>query len=569
MKKGRYFKDELKRMFIGYAIIPAILFTLICGLSFMAVFIYGKKNSNREHNRYAAAELERVFTEYEKELTELAVQPDLMSCAVEGKCRVGIFESFYDVSNRLAVKADIYIMNGDREVLLSNRPERPEYLSVDTGVSWGIFEPMERYPDTTAVRLAEAWKDGNRDVLMGKAIIDGTKTSGYIVFAINSSQFESLLDVPDMQTIITERFGFAYLSNNYSFLDSSNQLLPLLKDAGTYLSFDNHLYVVSQMPVYHRLFFVYTISDIENIVASLAMGSVLVIMALILMTFCVLASTKKAMERKTKDLYRILGVMENAGDGNMDCRIEIDSDNEFRIIAEAYNEGIAGLKRQMENNNRMAELVASSQNKQLESQFNPHFLYNTLENIRYMCKIEPAIAEKMVFSLSNLLRYSLDGNKEEVTVKEDLTHLENYLTILKYRFNRRFTYKIDVAPEVLKYKIPKLVMQPMIENSVKYGFGNQENLSVELKAYLYADKLIMICRDDGAGITPGVLSELLEMLKQKENKSRHSGLYNIHRRIEILYGRPYGVEIRSTEGYGTTLIVTLPAHTEEIKCCGY
>ena len=153
-----------------------------------------------------------------------------------------------------------------------------------------------------------------------------------------------------------------------------------------------------------------------------------------------------------------------------------------------------------------------------------------------------------------------------MTLREDLDHLENYLTILKYRFNRRFSYEIDVEPQALACRIPKLVFQPMIENSVKYGFGNQETLRVELKVYIHEGRLTMICRDDGVGMTPQTLSELTALLGQKENRSRHSGLYNIHRRIEILYGRPYGVEIRSTEGHGTTLIVTLPANTEEKEC---
>lgn len=154
-------------------------------------------------------------------------------------------------------------------------------------------------------------------------------------------------------------------------------------------------------------------------------------------------------------------IMEKARDGNLDASIEIESENEFRIIADAYRETIASLKLQMENNRKMTELVAASQNKQLESQFNPHFLFNTLENIRYMCIIQPETAGKMVFSLSNLLRYSLDGSRTEVTLEEDLEHLENYLTILKYRFNRRFSYVIDVEEEVLSCWIPRLVLQPM------------------------------------------------------------------------------------------------------------
>lgn len=293
------------------------------------------------------------------------------------------------------------------------------------------------------------------------------------------------------------------------------------------------------------------------------LGSVLVLAAFILMTIWVLNSAKRVTEKKTEDFYRILDVMEKTAKGDLSGTIQIENDSEFRLIADTYNETMASLKRQMENNRRMAELLAFSQVKQLESQFNPHFLFNTLENIRYMCRIEPTVAEKMILSLSGLLRYSLDASKEEVTLKEDLAHLENYLLILKYRFNRRFSYRIDISEAVYRCRIPKLILQPMIENSVKYGFGSQENLSVELKAYIHDERLIMICRDDGAGITPGTLREITELLSMEENKSCHSGLYNIHRRIKILYGHPNGVEIRSTEGYGTTLIVTLPVHEEE------
>ena len=89
--------------------------------------------------------------------------------------------------------------------------------------------------------------------------------------------------------------------------------------------------------------------------------------------------------------------MELARQGNLERTGAIDRDNEFKMIAEAYNETITSLKEQMENNQKMTELLALAQTKQLESQFNPHFLYNTLENIRYMCKLEPATAERMVF----------------------------------------------------------------------------------------------------------------------------------------------------------------------------
>jgi two-component system sensor histidine kinase YesM len=398
---------------------------------------------------------------------------------------------------------------------------------------------------------------------MGTAIGKGPEQAGYLVFTINSSQFQPVLDHSESQTIIADRFGWVYLSNNYQLMNSSNQILKDFRTAKRVWPYEKKMFLISVHPAYQQIFFVYSVTDIQNIVVSLGLSSALIITALILMTFWVFISSKIVTERKTKDFYRILEVMEMTRNGNLDTPIRVESNNEFRIIADAYNETITSLKNQMENNRKMTELVAAAQNKQLESQFNPHFLYNTLENIRYMCLIQPETAGKMVFSLSNLLRYSLDSSREEVTLEEDLEHLENYLTILKCRFNRRFSCILDVNAEALACRIPKLVLQPMIENSVKYGFGCQENLKVELKAYIHEERLIMICRDDGIGMTPGILSELQALLAQEENNSRHSGLYNIHRRCVILYGKSYGVDIRSAEGIGTTLVVTLPVHREE------
>lgn len=566
MKKERYFRDELQKLFFGYAIIPAVIFTLVCGLVFMAALVNGKLGSCLKDNGFAAGELERVLSGYEQELEDMALGMELPEGFTDMESRVGIFEDFYEISNRLGYEANLFVLDRDGAVAFSSREDVPVYLDPFQGKNWGIFGSMNRASGGNAARLMEAWKGQDRDIALGRTLMRGTEIMGYLVFTINSSQFKQAADRSDTQIIITDRFGWVYLSSNYNFVDSSNQILRAVSRSGRLMNYKNSLYLTAAAEVHHGQFLVYSISDIQNIVASLGLGSALVITALILMTVWVLFSTKKVTEKKTADFYRILDVLEKAGDGDLKSTIQIESDNEFSTIAHACNDMIASLKRQMENNRRMTELVSISQNKQLESQFNPHFLYNTLENIRYMCRIEPETAGKMIFSLSSLLRYSLDGNKTEVTLSEDLEHLEHYLTILKYRFNRRFNYQIDVEPAAFTCRMPKLVLQPMIENSVKYGFAREENLRVELKAYIQEGKLVMICRDNGAGITPSVLNELTALLARKENRSRHSGLYNIHRRIEILYGCPYGVEIHSAKGRGTTLVVTLPVHREDAEC---
>ncbi len=559
MKRERYFRDELQRLFIGYAILPAALFTLVCGLVFLTALLYGRSSLSKQHNDEAAVRLERILKGYEQGLNEMAsvlVLPEESS--MDGDKRSRAFEAFYRISNELGYEAGFYVLDQERQLLLSNRKEAPEYLKVPDMAKWGIFYCMDENPGQPVVRLLNGWKPERGDIVLG---MKGEK--GYLIFSIDKSCLLEAASGENSQTLVADSFGWVFLEGNGNFLTESSQLAPDVRGADRFFHYKGNLFLICSRKIYGGLFEVFTVSDIQNILVSLSIGSTLVITALVLMTCWVRMSTKKVTERKTRDLYKVLDAMESAREGKLDSVLSIDSKNEFYIIANAYNETMASLRRQMENNRKMAELVAASQNKQLESQFNPHFLYNTLENIRYMCKLEPATAERMVFSLSNLLRYSLDGSREEVTLKEDLEHLTNYLNILERRFGSRFEYALDVDEGALTCKVPKLMLQPMIENAVKYGFGNQLNLKVELSAYIHEEKLIMICRDDGVGMSQTTLSELTALLEQKENTSRHSGLYNIHRRIRLLYGTPYGVEIRSTEGHGTMLVVTLPVREQE------
>lgn len=564
MKKEKYFKDELQHLFMVYAIFPAVVFTLVCAVVFMTALLYGKSSINRQKNEETAGNLNRILEGYEDSLEEMCALPMLFQSRELYARRSVFYENFYRTSNRLNYEAEFYLFDKKRNLLLSNREQIPEYLQIPAGTEWGVFKSMDEQPGSPVIRLMDAWKKQEGSIVLAQAAQMDGEVEGYLVFALSGRGMQGFLEQPETQTILTDRFGWTFYGANEGFLTDSNQIKEQLKEENRrFLNQGGHLYLVSRKPVYHRMFEVYTLSDIQNIVVSLTLGSALVITALGLMTGWLFMSSRKVTETKTRDLYRILDVMERARDGNLDETISIESENEFRIIADACNETIASLKVQMENNRKMAELVALSQNKQLESQFNPHFLYNTLENIRYMCKLEPVTAERMVFSLSNLLRYSLDSSKAEVTLKEDLEHLKNYLTILERRFGSRFSYQIEVEQEALSCRVPRLMLQPMIENAVKYGFGNQPNLRVELKAYIHEEKLTMICRDDGVGMSQTLLSELTALLEKEENTSRHSGLYNIHRRILLLYGRPYGVEIRSAEGHGTTLVVTLPAREQE------
>ena len=150
--------------------------------------------------------------------------------------------------------------------------------------------------------------------------------------------------------------------------------------------------------------------------------------------------------------------------------------------------------------------------------------------------------------------------REEVTVREDLDNLQFYLNLLQIRFNKRFAYSIDVSEDIMDCLIPKLLLQPLLENAVKYGFSGREKLTVSVKGYQITNQLIFICKDDGAGMDEELLNEIKENLHETKNKSSHYGLYNINRRINLMYGESAGLGIASTKGEGTLIRIVIPKH---------
>ncbi len=130
----------------------------------------------------------------------------------------------------------------------------------------------------------------------------------------------------------------------------------------------------------------------------------------------------------------------------------------------------------------------------------------------------------------------------------DTENMQSYFNILQIRYNKRFAYEIDIEDEIQNCMIPKLIMQPLIENAVKYGFEDQEKLTVKIRGYEKQDKLIFSCEDNGAGMSSEQLEDIRLRLQQKENKEGHLGLYNIHRRIQLMYGKEYGIYIESENG---------------------
>ena len=204
----------------------------------------------------------------------------------------------------------------------------------------------------------------------------------------------------------------------------------------------------------------------------------------------------------------------------------------------------------------------------LQSQINPHFMYNTLESIRAMATLEGAAeAPKMVKALADFFRYTISKKDTIVTVQEELKNIEDYLTIQNYRFQNKFVYnrEFDTSAPYMNCRVIKMMLQPVVENAIFHGLEPMIGKgAITIRIYLTTKHLRIVIKDNGMGISPENLHKLNEEILKNDHvesidRSKYGiALKNVNQRIRLYFGREYGISIYSKEKIGTEVIISLP-----------
>ncbi|TBL80747.1 sensor histidine kinase [Paenibacillus thalictri] len=193
----------------------------------------------------------------------------------------------------------------------------------------------------------------------------------------------------------------------------------------------------------------------------------------------------------------------------------------------------------------------------LKAKLNPHFLYNTLESINWLAKSNgQRTISNMVKALGDMLRYTV-SKKEFVTVQEEMVNLQNYITIQQFRFEERLIYQMDIPADIRSLEIPNLMLQPIVENCIKYGVDAETGrCEIIVCAKMMKDKLIFIVKDNGPGMDQGYLIRAKET--ERLSSGTGIGLHSIDERIKLLFGAAYGIEIESGVNQGTEIRISIP-----------
>lgn len=279
---------------------------------------------------------------------------------------------------------------------------------------------------------------------------------------------------------------------------------------------------------------------------------------LLLLLLLLLTIILRVSDQISKPICRIVTQMRHLQEGDTSLSPIPESYREVRLLSETLNELAIRIDGLIQKAAQEATRREQIYYETLMAQINPHFLYNTLNSIKWMAIINgnSAVAEMLV-KLGNNLRYSFDSKSSYVTVEKELMFLKDYFALLQMRFGNGITFIADIPPELLRERIPRFCIQPFIENAVSHGFDGTTQGKIILTAAESEDQLIFKVIDNGVGMDPEIVRAQLEELG-KSATSTGLGIRNVQQRIQLLFGPRFGLKIQSQPGAGCTVIIRLP-----------
>lgn len=353
-----------------------------------------------------------------------------------------------------------------------------------------------------------------------------------------------------------ERFAFDEKENRQEL----NTALGKTKESCFRLNYRGEKYLVTRTDMKTTGWTLVSMVPYKSVMAETMAISGVMILAVAITLIVTLLLLNRILTGVVKPLKKLEKYMVQVNPDNMDQRMEILTDDEIGHLSMKFNQmmdRIRNLKEQVieeQEDKRKYELQA------LQAQINPHFLYNTLDSIIWMAETNDSNIVAMTEALAKLFRISLNKGNEEISLERELEHVKNYLIIQSMRYADKFTYEISAESGVERCRTIKLILQPIVENCIYHGIKKKRGTGkITIRAYRREQNLIIEVSDDGCGMPEEICRKILSDEIESENISGSGiGVKNVNERIQLRFGKKYGLSYSSEEGVGTTVTYVLP-----------
>lgn len=551
------FKQKTKSLFLKFTVIPILILFVLFFIFMVGIFQWKTIYDTNQATEYIESQMKSIYHAYTDEINQMAESPNVFTFLDTYTSRNLIYEDFYNFNNKQKAKSVFHLLDNHNKLLLSTwnngNQVRDDFLET-------YINLIRKNPDKIMVDVSETQYSFERRTVLtfGKAVMKDNVIKGYIIYQLYEDDLLNLVYTDDADiAVVTDQFDNIIVSTSDLVKGMMNKFLPEFVSK-SHVKVSDQTYYIKETVTPNQIFKVYCLNSTKfgtlivtsYLIFTLFLGSVLY--------FLIIHLAEKMSSKNAESIDRLLLGVQRLQKGDMNAYVKLQTDDEFELLANQYNIMLDNLNELMKKNDELANIRRVNEIRLLQSHFNPHFLFNVLETLRYTMLTDVKEAQNIIMILSKLLRYSINNNNEFTHLREDLTYTLDYLKLHKYRFKDRLSYEINIPEELNRCLVPKLLLQPIIENAIKYGYKVKMDLHIIIRAKLEEDVVTFSVIDNGGGIKPDALRDLTRILSMEENETNNIGLYNANRRLKILYGDKYGTSIFSNYGESTEVQLSLP-----------
>lgn len=395
-------------------------------------------------------------------------------------------------------------------------------------------------------------------------IKNGVKQTGIMLVELN---FKALIELAEKTNlgedghilILDDQDTQIYLSGSTNAIVSTQSKKLAIENflGGINAKIDSVEYYININTLVHTRWRIVTVNNVNDIARARSQMIVVLIYIFCISLIITTVISIYISKRITSPLNELKDSMLKLESGDFNTKVEVNGQKEVMRLSNSFNSMIDEIRSLMDKVVDEQREKRKNELRALQNQINPHFLYNTLDSIVWLAEnLRTDDVITTVVALARFFRISISKGAARITVREEISHIENYLTIQKIRYVDKFTYTLDISDNVLELKVMKLILQPIVENAIYHGIGDDMEF-IGIKSYRDSKFLYFEVENSGYGITPDKIEEIYQILKGTHVESS-VGMRNVYQRIKLFYGDRADIKISSILDEQTTIKIIIP-----------
>lgn len=570
-----HFRIKEKLIFF---LIPVILLTYLVSLITVYLISFRETKNIVDHqSNIVASQKIQLIDSY---LTQLRTESEIFMFDTEFQKHFKIHKASLSSAQQDELEADMrqymysMIINYDlyvETITLINRYGDEYFWKMDTRLSHtdlsrrlctlteetrkldgGILYSYDKL-DQGVVTISRSVKDPIYDIEIGMMMIDFNLN---FLGGITSMQTSSLGNADILLAIINSENDIVYNSSPLS-----QDMLQTVQDSSTTLRLGKTQYKINRSPSNHNDWTLFTIVNETELYRNLNRISLILVILMISSALVAFFAIFVISRTISSQFEHFIQKVSHTTVPDKQALITVESHDEFRDLAQVYNDMILRINQLIDTVYTKELLLKGAELKAFQAQINPHFLYNTLDCINGLVELNrPDDIKKTVTALAGILRMSIKG-KEILTVRENIVYIEQFMFIERLRYPDKLIFLNEIPESMMDYYMPKLIIQPLLENSILHGISEILGKGmIGLFGHEEEDCLVFMVKDNGIGFPDSVIEMLRHSADDEADLHMQEsiGLLNIQKRIHLMYGTAYGLEIQNLPSGGSCVTVRLP-----------